>query len=378
MSVITLEYPGKVAVQQRVLPTYRVPFFDMFARHCAGGLSVFAGQPLAGENIKSGVDLEVARYYPAINNHFRSPDSPFYRCNQPNILAWLSEWCPDVLIIEANTRYPSLRHAIQWMHQRKRPVIGWGLGAPPSSGLLGAMKTRRRVNLIRSLDGVIAYSNKGRDEYRALGMPAERVSVAVNAASPRPTQPPPGRVRSPGEPGAVVFIGRLQERKKIDNLLWACSQLAGPLQPDLWIIGDGPAAQDFKLLAAQVYPSAIFPGAKHGEELEAYLTKADLFVLPGTGGLAVQQAMAFGLPIIVAQGDGTQADLVTPDNGWLIPDNDIDALRNALEEALSHPERLIRMGNASYQLVRDEINLEAMVGVFLRAVSGTTIRSQYP
>jgi len=29
--------------------------------------------------------------------------------------------------------------------------------------------------------------------------------------------------------------------------------------------------------------------------------------------------MAYGLPVIVAEGDGTQSDLVRPENGWRIP-----------------------------------------------------------
>ena len=44
----------------------------------------------------------------------------------------------------------------------------------------------------------------------------------------------------------------------------------------------------------------------------AHFAGADLFVLPGTGGLAVQEAMSYALPVIVAKGDGTQEDLVRP------------------------------------------------------------------
>jgi len=44
-------FPGRVGIQQRVLPTYRVPFFDRLAAECAGGLEVFAGEPRAEEGI---------------------------------------------------------------------------------------------------------------------------------------------------------------------------------------------------------------------------------------------------------------------------------------------------------------------------------------
>ncbi len=46
-------FPGRVAVQQRVLPEYRVPFFDLLAESCEGGLKVFAGLPRAKEGIQT-------------------------------------------------------------------------------------------------------------------------------------------------------------------------------------------------------------------------------------------------------------------------------------------------------------------------------------
>jgi glycosyltransferase involved in cell wall biosynthesis len=100
-----------------------------------------------------------------------------------------------------------------------------------------------------------------------------------------------------------------------------------------------------------------------------YYSRADLFVLPGTGGLAVQEAMAYGLPVIVAEGDGTQDDLVRSGNGWLIPSDNEQALRETLEEALTDPMRLHKMGAASFNIVQEEINIEHMVEVFVEAAN---------
>ena len=96
-------------------------------------------------------------------------------------------------------------------------------------------------------------------------------------------------------------------------------------KPRLVIVGDGPERAKLESLAKEVYPSAEFVGTKHGAELTPYFAEADLFVLPGTGGLAVQEAMAHGLPVIVAKGDGTQDDLVRAGNGWQIPPEDYSA-----------------------------------------------------
>ena len=62
--------------------------------------------------------------------------------------------------------------------------------------------------------------------------------------------------------------------------------------------------------------------------------------MPGTGGLAAQQAMTYGLPLIVAKGDGTQDDLVRPENGWQVPAGDQSGFSEALRLALSDVGRL--------------------------------------
>lgn len=369
-------FPGRVAIQQRVLPAYRAPLFETLAAACTGGLSVFAGQPQPDEQIPPAAGLTVAQYVPARNQHLFKVSSRLYQCWQTGLVNWLEAWQPSALIVEANPRYRATPAAVAWMHRRGRPVLGWGLGAAPLPGLLGWLRQRGRARFLRSLDGMIAYSQRGAAEYAALGFPAGRVWTAPNAAAPRPTAPPPARLAHfQGRP-RVLFVGRLQARKRIDSLLQVCAGLPEALQPEVTIVGDGPARPVFEAEARQVYPRAQFAGACYGAALDAHFAWADLFVLPGTGGLAVQQAMSFGLPVIVAQGDGTQDDLVRPleaerpANGWRIPPDDPAALQAALADALSNPLRLRQMGAESYRIVAEEINLEAMAAVFVQALQG--------
>jgi glycosyltransferase involved in cell wall biosynthesis len=134
-------------------------------------------------------------------------------------------------------------------------------------------------------------------------------------------------------------------------------------------VGDGPERAALESFAKEIYPSAEFIGAKHGAELKPYFAQADLFVLPGTGGLAVQEAMSYGLPVIVAKGDGTQDDLVREKNGWQIPPEDYDALLAAMKNALSDIARLREMGKESFRIVSEEINIQKMADVFVTALN---------
>jgi glycosyltransferase involved in cell wall biosynthesis len=359
--------PARLGLQQRVLPEYRLPLFEALAEACPKGMALFAGLPRPQESIEGKSQPKNVCYTQSTNHHLFN--GPFYLCWQSGLIRWLEDWQPDVLILEANPRYVRNPAAQRWMHRRSRPVIGWGLGAPLVAGPFALVRTVQRQRFLSSFDALITYSQRGAEEYHLAGFPADKIFVAANAVTARPTWPMPERpLQIDGKKPVVLFVGRLQERKRIDLLLRACYELPIDLQPELWIVGDGPARAGFESLARDVYPSAHFYGSLFGPELDTIFRKADLFVLPGTGGLAVQQAMSFGLPVLVAEADGTQTDLVRPQNGWCLPGGDPDALRTTLQRALSDIPLLRRMGQASYRIVADEINLENMVQVFDRAV----------
>jgi glycosyltransferase involved in cell wall biosynthesis len=360
-----LRYPGRLAVQQRVLTPYRAAFFDALAQACDGGLSVFAGLPRPEDSIATTGALNVARFTAARNlNLLRGP---FYFCYQRGLLGWLTDWNPDVLIVEANQRYLATPPAVRWMKKYGCPVLGWGLGVPPFTGPLSSLRRTRKISFLHQFYALITYSRRGADEYAALGFPTDRIFVAPNAASPRPTSPLPLRPPTFDGRPCVLFVGRLQARKRVDTLLQACASLSEDLQPRLVIVGDGPERLNLEKLAKTIYPGAEFPGDKRGPDLVVYFSAADLFVLPGTGGLAVQEAMSYGLPVVMGLGDGTNDDLVRPSNGWQLPGP--ETLTEVLQVALSDVSRLRAMGAESYRIVSEEINLERMVEIFVGVVN---------
>ncbi len=251
--------PGRLALQQRVLPHYRAPFFDLLAQSCEGGLSLFAGEPRPQESIKTTKSLQHAEYVFAQNQHILR--GALYFCRQKNIINWLEDMKPDALILEANPRYLATPSALKWMRERGRPVLGWGLGAPRRAGILAGVQTKNWVRFLSKFDALIAYSQRGAEDYAALGIPKDRIFVAHNAVSPAPRGEMPQRpLRQAHEKLALLFVGRLQERKKLDNLFRACAALPKNLQPQIWIVGDGPARRKFEALAQQIYPSARFLG----------------------------------------------------------------------------------------------------------------------
>src|SRR3989304_4337781 len=117
------------------------------------------------------------------------------------------------------------------MRWRRRPVLGWGLGAPHT----GVLTAWLRLRFLRGLSGVIAYSTRGAAEYAAAGIPVGRIYVAPHAVEGPPPRTP---AAASGGRAAVISGGRRRRRRGVDDLLAACA-VASPA-PELWIVGDGP------------------------------------------------------------------------------------------------------------------------------------------
>ncbi len=360
----------KLGILQRVLTDYRVRFFDFLAGEFPSGVEIAAGDPRPEEQIITGVPQKCA-FHAVRNIHVLK--GGLYLCQQVGVIEWLESCQPDALIVEANPRYLATPQVVRWMHQRKRPVVGWGLGVPPG----GAIRANLRLAFLKQFDALLTYSRAGQSQYAAAGLLPESIFLAPNAAAFRPTGDAPAhRVSFADGPAKVLFVGRLQARKRVDLLLQACAELEPGIQPDLVIVGDGPEKAALQALAEEVYPKAEFTGDLRGTDLDDCFREADLFVLPGTGGLALQQALSFALPAIAAEGDGTQMDLVRPENGWLVKPGDLQSLKSALRLALTNPMDLVIKGQESFRIVRDEVNMERMADAFEAAVRFAIERSK--
>lgn len=362
-------FPGRLGIRQRVIADYRARLFDMIAPRCVGGLSVLAGEPLDTEAIH-GNALRVAEQAKATNRFLFNGRARVHW--QPELLAWLEAADPLVMVTDANPRIVDSARAIKWMHRRGRAVLGWGLGTlqltPGFEGLRHAARRRH----FRQFDGMIAYSETAAEQYAQVGVTPSRIHVAHNAAVVAPHGPCPERGAGFDGRPRIVFIGRLIDGKRLEDLLQACSTLDESTAPVLDIVGDGPLRGHYEFIASRLYRHTNFLGAQRGEDLAEHCRRADLFVLPGKGGLAIQEAMCYGLPIVATTADGTERDLVRPENGWLFDEGNVASLTASLREALASPARLRAMGEASFRIVRDEINLDRMADEFVRATAAFT------
>ncbi len=362
--------PHRAGIQQRVLPAYRAPFFDSLARALPGSLSVFAGAPRRGEAIPQTDSLQAARWVKAGNRYMGS--GKLSAIWQSGWREWLTAEDPEVVVFEAHPRLLSNRAMLGWMRTRGRPVIGWSLG-PVRGGrdILGWIRS-----FYRKFSAVVVYSQTASEAFQELGIPAEKIFVAPNsvesACADALLRAPRAREQARKELGldrrpVVLSVGRLVPQKRVDALLRVCARVPEGCQ--LMIVGDGPDRGRLEILARAVFPAARFTGDLRGEPLGKYFLAADFFVMPGTGGLALQEAMQYGKPVAAAEADGSQRDLIREgENGWLLPPGDEETLLRVMRDALDDLPRLARMGAASRRIVRETATMEKMVAGFLRAM----------
>lgn len=356
----------KVLYIQRVLPTYRAEYFLELAKADQIVLHVSAGQPIAGESIEvieslPGVDLEHGH-----NRYYFQNGTSYLGFHRKELLPLLERTRPHAVICEANPRFFGINRLARACRKNKIPLIGHGLGTMRLSGSNSPLRTVWHKIFLTAFDGLIAYSSKGRDDYQAAGFAKHRLFVAVNAVRTGASMPPLP-IKPLGGIPRIAILGRLIPSKRPELILEAAKHVRTKFQ--LCFIGEGPLKDTLTKVAIASKVDAIFTGHLDGSQLRQALETCHLCVLPGLGGLAIQDAMASGLPVIVADGDGTQFDYVSPQTGWHCLPNSPHHLASILNEALSNPGALRQKGEAAYELVKNRLNVEQMVKQTLNAIS---------
>lgn len=361
-------FDGTLLIRQRTITTYRAQLFGMLAQRCKK-LVVVAGRPSEHEGIAISNSIEPGSIVPVKNVEIGRGTFLVYW--QQDLLKHVEQINPDVIVTEANPRFTDTGKMVRWARKRNRPVLGWGLGTTNFFNRIfpriRAWKQRRTFALFNAM---ISYSELARDQYIEAGFPSDKIFVAHNATIGR--RPMPQRTVNLDRPFQVVTFGRLVAHKNIELLINAVAQLKRQgCDVELHIIGDGPHRSNLEALVQKSQINGVFHGMQNGEDLARLASECDLFVLPGLGGLAIQEAMAFGLPLIVSEADGTELDLVRETNGWRIEPDNVSALAQTIGYAATHREESFQMGIESYQIFDREINLETMADKFLNAVVTT-------
>ncbi len=121
------------------------------------------------------------------------------------------------------------------------------------------------------------------------------------------------------------------------TLLLAHRELSKKVKSSLVFVGDGYLRDKMeKYINDNNLENVFIMGFRNQSELPGFYAMSDVFVLPSKlepWGLVVNEAMCFGLPVIVSDQVGASGDLVVDDeNGYIFPACNINALTKSLTE----------------------------------------------
>jgi len=166
-------------------------------------------------------------------------------------------------------------------------------------------------------------------------------------------------LRGQQQPLTFTCVGRLIERKGQHHLLQAANILqrrgfTGQFRVVLVGTGDGEQKLRDQCNQLGLQDAVTFNGLVARDDMPEQYAETDVFVLPSHNegmSVALLEAMASGLPVVVTETGGT-AELVR-DNGYIVPWADPEILADTLQRFLCEPDLLAQMGKRSYAIARE-------------------------
>ncbi len=246
----------------------------------------------------------------------------------------------------------------------KRSIVK--LGSSGSSGEIEVSRRtgrgRLRLDLLRRwADRVIVLDEIMQAEAISVGIASEKIKLISNGIDAQifsaPTTVNKVDIMPDGKVN-ILFVGRLVDEKSLPTLLKAF-QKALITCPDLHLtlVGDGQEREVLLRLAATLEITDYITFAGKQDNVRAYLSHADIFVLPSkTEGMsnALLEGMAASLPCLATPVGASPRVLDDGKSGMLLPVGDVNAWAQALSEIGHDPERRRSLGQAARRRIMSE------------------------
>ena len=152
-------------------------------------------------------------------------------------------------------------------------------------------------------------------------------------------------------PLTIGIVKSLAPKYGVDLLLRAFAGLPNACR--LLIVGDGPQRAELEALARELGIAARteFTGAVAHAEVPAFLNRLDIYAAPSrldseSFGVAVIEASACALPVVVSDAGGLPEVVRDGETGLIVPRDDVPALQAALMRLVLDPGLRDRLGRA--------------------------------
>lgn len=303
-----------------------------------------------------------------------------YFANAWHLRRELRRWRPDLLNAHYASGYGTTA-ALAGYSPTLLSVWGSDVYDFPNEGGLKNWLLRRNL---RSATAIASTSHAMAQQVQ--GLMAEQLDVAVTPFGVDLENFAPTHV--PRDAGVVTLgiVKSLAPKYGVDLLLRAFAGLlvdgevlAGGHQCRLIVVGDGPQREELVELSHQLGIAGLteFVGAVAHAEVPRWLNRMDIYAAPSrldseSFGVAVIEASACSLPVVVSDAGGLPEVVRHGETGLVVPRNNVPALQNALKRLVLAPDLRSKLGRDGRVLVGREYEwghcLDLMEQCYARAM----------
>lgn len=373
----------KICIVQRFFAHYRSDFFLLLHQKLAQqghDLQVVYSFALGKKEV-----FPWSRLVPGFKLKIQLGEITEYLVFSPLLFVRMAEAKPDLLILEDISSLPNSLLCAVYCRLKNKPYLVWGLGKIPDKK---RSILRRLLNpfihiLHSNAAGFIGYSSHAVNVYSAHHRP---VYFAPNSILDRPSVAHYHKVMQQIEEKYLqadihlVAIGALRRQKRFDLLISLLEKLDTCVH--LHIIGSGSEMARLLQLTEErrLQGRVRFHGAVYShDEKQQIFSKCHLGLLPGRGGLAIQELFYFGIPVLSGVADGTEGDLIQDGvNGFFCPvlmDEEMlfALVRSFINKSLTEKKA---MAIAAVDTILHRQNISRMADGFLQAVNELSRRNK--
>ena len=368
---------ASVTIVQRVLPHYRIPFFDaLFSRLKAAGIPMrlVYGQEYPG-TVPVTVDIEREWAFRIANRYldvrgYRAVWQPCHHLVQGTGL---------VVVEQANALL--LNYILLALRKFGRQRVAfWGHGRNMQTQDLSDFREALKAKLVKRVDWWFAYTDRSAATVSRSGFPRERITVVQNAidtvgfreslerVTAGRTQALKNRLGIQGD-NIALYCGGLYPDKKLDFLLEACRSIRRQVGDfHAMFIGSGP--EESKLIDAACQHDWIhFVGAKFGQERAEYFKASRAMLMPGLVGLAIVDSFVARTPLFTTNIPIHSPEIAYLSNGnnGIMTAHDVAEYANAVSRFLLSPSDQERLRKGCERSA-SEYTLENFVERFAQGI----------
>ena len=361
---------------------YRITFYEKLIRQT---VSVCEWVIIDGEKKKDDGRPSLRADFPF--PHKRFPETlrsigPFRVLRYEGLLEYVKKEKPEIVVMSTIGGTITYHLIARWCRKNNSRLILWSCLWEDEStrkSRLNGIKMVFVKSLVRQAALHITYSSYAKTKLISWGISPQKIRIAYNGLDiegledrTMPTENADLLRKSlaPVDRRVLLYVGGVSFDKKVYLLVDAFNDF-NKKHPEndchVLIIGDGPDLPVVKKKISRYgLENKVSLLGRIVDDVDNYFQIADCLVLPGCGGLALNQALYWGKPCIVSHADGTEDDLIIDKvTGFRFVRGSKEDLTLAIEQFyMADKEDLGRLSVHGKDIISTRSNVNYMVNVF--------------